>query len=339
MSAKNDIRAGIRFNDKHSYFDYGLYLNKPPDYGNPTARTITVEIPGMNGVLDYTEAITGDVNYTNRMQTYTFAKEIDRWDREALKAEITNDIHGKIVKVFPDEDSGWYFEGRASVKFTDVNYWKMKVVITVDASPFRLATEETEVVVDPSQLGQNDSISFGQGLAYSGSNSAWIFGSETQTDYDFSGFLRFNFAWIDSPYRAGAFIQLNDTEGHVYNQPISIIGPVGNEVVDLTDVSPVDTSKIWRVLVSGVGRVEMWGVLSGVACTQKIYNSRMPVVPDIESTFENDVQVTINGVMATVSPGGNYIPELKLKEGENEFSVLAPEPTGELTMKYREGRL
>ena len=84
----NNLQAGVRFDGKHSYFDYGLYLNKPPDYGTPEMRTISLDIPGMNGSLDYTEAITGDVTYSNRQQTYLFVVEVGRWDREKLKAEI-----------------------------------------------------------------------------------------------------------------------------------------------------------------------------------------------------------------------------------------------------------
>ena len=39
----------------------------------PKPKTYTVDIPGGNGVIDLTEALTGDVSYSNRTQKFTFA--------------------------------------------------------------------------------------------------------------------------------------------------------------------------------------------------------------------------------------------------------------------------
>lgn len=333
----DELHAGIRFGDKHSYSDYGLYLSNPPDYGTPELKTVTLEIPGMDGVLDYTEAIAGDVKYSNREQEYTFVCMIDRWHREELKAEIMNDLHGNRVQIIPDEDPEWYFMGRPSVAFDDIDSWRMKVVITVVADPFRIAFNDTLQTVEASQFGQNEIVVFGKS-SYTGTNSGWNFWG-----YDFSDFLRFRFRWNDAPYITAPrpFIQLVDREGHVYNKPTAFVGPTGIDEVDLDSIGDVLPNKISRVLVSGIGQVSLSAVQRGVGLSRTIHNNRMPVIPTIYSTIEDPVWLTVNGAIASVVEGENYFPDIKLNYGDNAVSLWTAEApiSGYIQFRYREGRL
>ena len=267
--------------------------------------------------------------------------EIGRWKREALKSELMDAIHGQRVEIIPDEFPEWYFDGRAVVSFDEIDAYKMKVVIEVDAKPFRFAVNETEVTISAGDMWTQQTIYFGRGTENQGSNSIFYFGSSSRNTFDFSSLLRLNFSWIDAPSRANPVIQLNDTYGHTYQKNAAVTGPTGYDSIELDNIGTVDASKIWRVLVSGIGRVDMYGVPSGATYFGQIHNDRMPVVPYFESHFENDIDVMLNGVGATISPGNNYIPELRLREGENDLYVYDLEATSSeyIVVRYREGRL
>lgn len=334
-----DPMSGVLFNGLHSYRDYGLFLMEPPDYGNPEPKIYGIDIPGADGTLDTTEATTGNVTYANRQQTYRFKVQVAPWTKKAVQDRIRNALHGRTVQIIPDEDPEWFYTGRAAVSFPETHAFEMQVVVTVSAYPYKLALYETELVLAPADFETADTVILGTNESLQDWNSVFYFGNSSKSTMDFGDFLRFELSWSDARHFATATIQLNDTDGHVYNQTVSAIGASGAATVNLSDIGTVVASKIWRVLVSGIGGVTLTGVPSGATYSQTIYNERMPVVPVITSTFETNVAVFVNGVGATITPGDNQPPELQLQPGENTLYVWAFEGNGTLAIKYREGSL
>ena len=72
----------------------------------PEPKTYTVDIPGGNGVIDLTEALTGDVAYKNRKQEFTFAV-IDVKNFEKVKTEVSNFLHGRAFDYTMTMDPGY----------------------------------------------------------------------------------------------------------------------------------------------------------------------------------------------------------------------------------------
>ena len=63
---------GVKFGGLHSYYEWGLILTEK-ELKSPDIKTYTVEIEGVNGVLDYTDFF-GAVKYENRHLTFKFIK-------------------------------------------------------------------------------------------------------------------------------------------------------------------------------------------------------------------------------------------------------------------------
>lgn len=334
-----DPFSGVLFNGLHSYRDYGLFLMEPPDYGDPEPKIYGIDIPGADGTLDTTEATTGNVTYANRQQTYRFKVQVTPWTKKAVQDRIRNALHGRTVQIIPDEDPDWFYTGRASVAFQETHAFEMQVVITVSAYPYKLALYETELVLASADFETAETVTLGKNESQQDWNSVFYFGNSGKSTLDFSDFSEMGLSWADARHHATATIQLNDTDGHVYNQTVSNVGASGTATVDLSDIGTVVASKIWRVLVSGIGGVTLTGTPTGATYSQTMYNERMPVVPVISSTFSANVAVFINGVGASIAPGDNQPPELQLKPGENELYVWAFEGNGTLAIKYREGSL
>lgn len=117
----------------------------------PKPKTYTVDIPGGNGVIDLTTALTGDVVYENRSQTFSFAT-LEYSDFEWVKTEVSNFLHGKAFDYQITMDPGYTYHGRFTVNsyshqvhngaFVGGTFFppgKLGVIeVTVDAEPYKL---------------------------------------------------------------------------------------------------------------------------------------------------------------------------------------------------------
>lgn len=105
------------------------------DIEMPQAKISKVSIPGRNGDLDMSEALTGYVMYENR--TITVQLGIGGKDAYIKKNSILMNYVGKIVKVSFSHISGHY-KGRCTVKSIEIdNALHTTVVLVFDCEPFR----------------------------------------------------------------------------------------------------------------------------------------------------------------------------------------------------------
>ena len=135
----------VTFGTKNSYTDFGLILSSK-EITLPKAKTNTVEVPGKDGVIDLTEVLTDDVKYENRKLSFTFTV-IDHFNGWAARlSEVTNYLHGRKLRIYMDWDRNYYYEGRCSVNNFKSNKRTGKIVIDVDADPYKI---EKNSISDP----------------------------------------------------------------------------------------------------------------------------------------------------------------------------------------------
>ena len=68
---------GVQIGEKHTYKDWNLILTST-DIDFPDPKTETVDIPGADGELDFSEVLTGDISYKNRKISFEF-EMVDRF--------------------------------------------------------------------------------------------------------------------------------------------------------------------------------------------------------------------------------------------------------------------
>ena len=105
--------------------------------GTPEVKSETVDIPGKNGVLDYTEAITGFPVYKNAKHTLKFDfKDGDYgvWIERAGK--IKRAFHGKRFPVTLGSGT-YYYDARISVDTEKINQYYSRIEMELDAFPYR----------------------------------------------------------------------------------------------------------------------------------------------------------------------------------------------------------
>jgi phage-related protein len=135
-------------NDKSAYIDWHMVLTNV-EIPLPIAKTSTIDIQGADGVIDLSEALTGDVVYDNRVAKLTF-ELFDLSSYYELISEISNYLHGKVVTFILTRDDSYYYTGRASINSWECSKNKGRIVITVDCDPYKYELNETRFMISVS---------------------------------------------------------------------------------------------------------------------------------------------------------------------------------------------
>lgn len=326
------IFSGVRFNEKHSFYDYGMFAVKGGlDRGSPAPKTRLVDIPGADGLLDLTESAGGIVRYGNRPMSLLFSVRVDDDRRSALQDELVNDLHGKQVAIVFDDDPDWIYEGRATVAFEDIEDWRMKVRVSVDAKPYKFARDMTELSIGASSFAQDD-IFVGRGLeAQVGSSIFYDVGNV-------SNMSKLVLSWdADCPKVGPLSLSISDGTNSYTTSSFSY-SDYGVEVA-VSSLSSLDTTAIKRVVLSGIRFASLY-LRSTAVAVLTVVNDRMPVCPYWENPNSGSIALYVNGKYFSLGAGETYNPDIVLNSGENEIALTsASVPTYPLVMRFREGRL
>lgn len=350
MSNTLGVENGISFDGIHSFSDFGMYLAARPDLGSPKPKTNTVEVPGMDGLLDLTEANSGDVKFSNRTLVFTFWKKVDIPQQAEFMAQISAALHGKqINKIVLDEDPAWYYSGRAAVTFppSKRKTWKMQCVVTVDAAPYALRVDETVVDLTAAEEAEMSIIDIPTTKAQTlNVNTDLRLGTKTFPDGLMAPSAAMDPLFLstsDNPPKLDRWsLYIEDAAGHSYHSATATWPPapgVSEISFDLSAVvaAGVDLSKVYRVLSSGLGDARIyWKILSK---QYVVSNSRKSVIPVVSlETQEESIEITVNGTNHTIYPGTALYEDIILREGDNIINVPIYQISA-FTLTFREGRL
>lgn len=137
---------GISINSElHTARDLDMILIKSEcTADNPEPKRLTENIPGRNGVVDYSDYYDGVIFYENRTVSYKFF--FGGTPHEVSRAvEKLNRYHGRKITVVEDDDPDFSLTGCATVTVDERapygNYVYM--TLSLDAEPYRWRSEPT----------------------------------------------------------------------------------------------------------------------------------------------------------------------------------------------------
>ena len=147
---------GVTIDKYHSYKDWGLILT---DYtiSAPKAKTTYVSVPGRNGTLDYSEAVSDEIKYEDRNIKIVFHVPQKQADWRYIISKIQNEIQGRKVKIIFDDDIAFYYYGRIEVD-TFSNSGRIATInITAVTDPFKynITTSAEDWLWDPFDFEQS----------------------------------------------------------------------------------------------------------------------------------------------------------------------------------------
>lgn len=126
----------IYFDGKGTFVEWGLKL-LDVKISIPDIKEKKIDIPGLDGELDLSASLTGDVQYHNRTVQYTFDASGSPESWSALTGRVANFLHGRQRRIIHGFDPGYYYEGRLSVDSTKSSQYTSRLVITGDVQPYK----------------------------------------------------------------------------------------------------------------------------------------------------------------------------------------------------------
>lgn len=130
----------VTFGSKNSWKDWHLVPSSRPVFAPPKPKTDYVDIPGMNGVLDLSEAVSGRPVYNNRQGSFDFYADVQYKDKSSwikLYSEIMAYLHGRKLEAYLDDEPYYHYIGRF-----EVDSWKSgdgnSITINYDVYPYKM---------------------------------------------------------------------------------------------------------------------------------------------------------------------------------------------------------
>lgn len=118
------------------------------DIASPEPKIVKVSVPGRNGDLDMSEALTGTIAYNNRQITVRLGLVGRLEERLEKEQKILQLIAGNRVRLTFSHLEG-YFKGRCWVKEIQLdNDSHTTIVLTIDCEPYRYELEKHEISLE-----------------------------------------------------------------------------------------------------------------------------------------------------------------------------------------------
>lgn len=199
--------------------------------GLPAVKTQTVSVPGADGELDLTDALTGGPVFGNR----TIKLKLGFCPRGPFDFyAFAAAVHGQRRKLELDGRDGYYI-GRCTVGTPDTSLDMTTFDVTIDADPYRFEPAATSITIPRvlrsanTMLGKTPTLSY----AYGGSGNASITGSgvdcvlsvrgsATRSPTDRTYRARFKLPWpaagscLISADVTNGYYEITDADGNVY---------------------------------------------------------------------------------------------------------------------------
>lgn len=121
---------------RNTWDNWKLAPSTRPVVNPPEPKKEYVDVPGADGSIDYTEALT-KVRYQNRTGSWTFLIDNGYWDWTVLYTEFMTLYQGKKVMVQLVDDPDYYYLGRIEVNQFNQNKDYSSFVINYTLEPFK----------------------------------------------------------------------------------------------------------------------------------------------------------------------------------------------------------
>lgn len=141
--AYHSLTFGTGSQTVNTWNDWHLVPDERPTISPPGVKTSYVDVPGMDGSLDYTEAL-GDLKYELRDGSWSFYVMNDYEDPDfpfnswnELYLKILEKLHGRYIQIWSEDDPDYVYYGRIEVSNWDPLPGHSKVTLDYKIDPYK----------------------------------------------------------------------------------------------------------------------------------------------------------------------------------------------------------
>lgn len=147
------MAKGTDFGGVHSHRDLHL-IQQLVDIQPAEPKLNLINIPGADGSVDMSELPAGRILYNDRILTWTYALYPgDDWHTK--HREVSNALNGKRCRITLDNDPGYYYVGRVTVKKYNTDKLLRQITVEATCGPWILRLYPTVVTVDLTQTAND----------------------------------------------------------------------------------------------------------------------------------------------------------------------------------------
>lgn len=137
------MTSGVLFNGMNTKDDLGMIMLDDLKISAPSVKSAYVDVPGINGSLDYSEALVGYPLYEDRTVTFTLFGQYDEPTLAQARKVFSARFNGRVVRVETPDLPGYYWRGRVSMSDYGA-YNSGRIGVSMIAYPYRLRRDITE---------------------------------------------------------------------------------------------------------------------------------------------------------------------------------------------------
>lgn len=126
----------ITISGKNLYDEWGLIPTSRPLVNPPEVKTTYVKNPGSDGSLDFTDNLTGEVQYSSRKGSWEFwIRPEDQW--ADIYSAVMNYLHGIEHEIILEDEPESIYHGRLSVSSWKSDKHNSLLVIDYQLDPYK----------------------------------------------------------------------------------------------------------------------------------------------------------------------------------------------------------
>lgn len=103
----------------HTITDWDLGLSNNNYIGDPEMETTYISVPGRDGLIDASEAVTGRRIYKRRELAFEMGGIHPHLNWDAIISGMRNEIEGRVCHLILDNDEEYYWRGRVYIQDFD----------------------------------------------------------------------------------------------------------------------------------------------------------------------------------------------------------------------------
>lgn len=128
-------RSFIMFDKYNTYKDFNLYVQSI-EITEAEIKKEKIDIPGSDGELDFSSALTGDVKFKNRKINIELSNLKGKIYFQEY-SRIQNALHGKKMKIILSKDKNFYYYGMVNVSAFKTQTGIRTIKISCDVEPYK----------------------------------------------------------------------------------------------------------------------------------------------------------------------------------------------------------
>lgn len=341
---------GVTFGNLHSYSDLHLILAEKI-ISPPSPKTELIEIPGSDGVLDFTEFFDG-IKYNNRKLSFVFSTIVPQSEFMTLFSTVQNALHGQKMMIYLDDDPGWYYIGRVTVSEWKSDRLIGKLTVDCDCEPYKYRMTSQAVYLCGKNLLNLDNAVIPRPLYWTKTATGYAFDRGTVSGNGYAYFQipvvkgrTYTCSAVGTTFTGGtpslivykdlASREIITRANSSFSATFTALHTAIYEFALIANSVTVTANFTNIMVYEGDVAIDF----EAYDATEKelaiaFSNARKSAIPTVYASSEMKVE---NGdYLAMLSPGDNVLPEFSFVKGEN---TLIFKGNGTALVEWKEGCL